>query len=201
MWPAAIPLAVAGMSMLGQHMSNQSNAASSRYATDRSMEDAQKNRDFQANMSSTAHQREMQDLKDAGLNPLLTATGGAGASTPGGATGNAQAFTGHQDPLSAGLTSAIEMKNLQLGMTKQAAEVDNLNATKGLTEAQTLESMKRSKIADREVTKSDYQNRVWKTFEPLMKKFEDRIDGVGAQKRLYWQKRPDGSQFFGPRKY
>lgn len=42
-------------------------------------------RAWQENMSNTAHRREMYDLQLAGLNPILTATGGPGATTPSGA--------------------------------------------------------------------------------------------------------------------
>lgn len=61
---------------------DESNAKAMKFSADQ----AQLNRDWQEKMSNTAHQREVADLISAGLNPILSALNGNGASTPSGAS-------------------------------------------------------------------------------------------------------------------
>ena len=114
------PLIGAGLSFLGGRERNVSQE-----------EQSAKQMAFQERMSSTAHQREVKDLRAAGLNPILSGTGGMGASTPGGAQAQIQ------DELTPALNSGMAVKRLQTeldvmttGIKKTASETELIKAQK-----------------------------------------------------------------------
>lgn len=102
--------------------------------------EAAKNRDWQQMMSNTAHQREIADLKAAGLNPVLSAMNGNGASVGSGATASAVVGSGSKADADTSTSSAIanllgsilsaqtSLENANINARTQEAVADKYNA-------------------------------------------------------------------------
>lgn len=145
-----------------QHQTNQLNIA-----------EAQKNRDFQQQMSSTAYQRSSEDMQKAGLNPMMMFGSGGPASSPGGAQGHAVAprselrspWENMGDATTKIVNSAIGAKTFE----RMTEEIANLQEQQARTKAETLLTHRREQTEASETRKRFHEANTAKQYEDVAK--------------------------------
>lgn len=91
-------------------------------------QEAAKSRSWQEYMSNTAHQREIKDLKAAGLNPVLSAMGGNGAAVTSGATASGVTSAGAKGEVDTSANSALVQMLGSVLSAQTQLQTANVNA-------------------------------------------------------------------------
>jgi len=173
-------LITGGTALVGGLFSQQGQ----RDANAQNAQQAAENRHFQDVMSTQAHQREVNDLKAAGLNPILSA-GGSGAQALSGSTSVAQ-------NANEGMTaSALEAVSIFQQMKKQKEEIE-------LLKAQTDKTKNESKVISKDIPKADMINEIYDTFgKPVINKIKQMKQDSASMWREYQKDSSQSSKTTG----
>lgn len=161
---------------VGQQEANQANVQMAQEANAMSQANSREQMAFQERMSSTAHQREVADLKAAGLNPLASASG-SGSSSPAGASGAVTA--GHVDNPNEGVSAAVTDGVSKLaGLFQTAASLRLNDAQVANINADTLKKGVDTDVAKKGLPAADFHNRIYDMIKPLLKSASEKVSAT-----------------------
>lgn len=160
-------VAAAGISAGASLLGGLFGSSSAKKANKAAAAEAQANRDFQERMAKNAHQYEVADLKAAGLNPILSATGGAGAATPGGSMA----------PVQNEADSASRSSSAASAAALATAQLQNTKADTALKEASSVSALSSAKSADANAALTNTTNVQKSMLSPLYQKGGDIVQG------------------------
>lgn len=114
----------AGQAQMQREWQEQQNAKAMAF----NQNEAAKNRNWQEMLSNTAHQREVRDLMAAGLNPVLSAMNGNGASVGSGATAQGVTSSGAKGDTDTSANGAIANLLGSILSAQTQIQAANINA-------------------------------------------------------------------------